>query len=483
MTEPASSEAAPLAFDFIPNHIQLLVRHTQALSADHFGALTQALTTQLGRHVRQRGEALTFNTNRQPAFSILPLEVETGSTLQTVIDALNRLTGESLTGLLQNSAFPTQAWQGQTQPLVAEPNWFTMSSNHGQGTGGTGSWPTPGDPNAPDPSQAAPLIQGSSKEPVTLVMLDTHLTSAGQAHIPSHLLNRLTFQMPMPASVHLDIAGHHVNGHQYLLTSHGVFGAYQAIRLIDKLAAANPNTVDPNQIHITIYEALNHFGVGSVAWICQILHTLSQQLAATPQRIVINLSLVLHAPAGGATALQAICDMLESQGAAIVAAAGNEAQRSYNAGLPRPEPMQPAAFGSVIGVSALAIDSSGGLNSAPYSNLSDGLTSTPPQRAGFAAIGGGVTAFNNATQVYEASTPEVNGPFVDVFPGGQANSKHWAFWSGTSFAAPRLSALAAVLLSTGAHALNASLRQVIEAEILQHYTSGLTAHHEPKMEA
>lgn len=489
MTEQSSSEAPPLSFDFLPNQIELLVRHTLELSPTHFEALTQALSTQIGRNLRQRGEALTFRAGGQPAFSILPIEAglpaDEAQTIQPVIASLNGLSSEDLTGLLQNSDFPTQAVEGQAQPLVAEPNWFTLSSNHGQGTGGTGSWPLPADPSLPVlvlSQQTVPQITAKTNAAVTLAFLDTHLISGGHAQVDPAILSRLTFDsdLPITAAAHLALAGHHVNGHPYLMTSHGLFAAFQALRLIDRLAVANPSVVIPSNINVIIYEALDHFGVGEVHHI----YTILQRLSQTPQPLVINLSLVLHAPAGGAANLQTICDLLESQGAVIVAAAGNEAQRSYNAGLGRPEPMQPAAFGSVIGVSALALNQAGALNSAPYSNLSDTLNTSQTQRTGFAAIGGGSNALNPTTQIYEASTNEVSGPFVDVFPGGQTNPHHWAFWSGTSFAAPRISALAAVLLSTGAYAVNpsASTRANIEAEILSNYRFSFTTDNEPTVE-
>jgi subtilisin family serine protease len=133
--------------------------------------------------------------------------------------------------------------------------------------------------------------------------------------------------------------------------------------------------------------------------------------------------------------LQWLCDILQDQDTIIVAAAGNDGLNGD-----RPPARYPAALDGVLGVGALAR----GDIPAEYSNLSD-----KPIRAGVATFGG--RANNGAAQPGESVLGVYTGPLPGATLGTTIpNTSGWAWWAGTSFAAPILSGSLAALLAGGA---------------------------------
>jgi subtilisin family serine protease len=119
----------------------------------------------------------------------------------------------------------------------------------------------------------------------------------------------------------------------------------------------------------------------------------------------------------------------------VVAAAGNDTvnnQHYFTSSGPA-NTRYPAAFGSVLGVAALDRHNT----PATYSNAADA-----PQHDGVATFGGAATehaalAEHGMLGVYTA----------DTFPDQSENTNGWAWWAGTSFAAPVVTGTLAALLS------------------------------------
>jgi subtilisin family serine protease len=119
-----------------------------------------------------------------------------------------------------------------------------------------------------------------------------------------------------------------------------------------------------------------------------------------------------------------LCDAAESRGIRMVAAAGNDSVPGRR--LPA---RYPAAYPSVIGVGALQKNRT----TAPYSDESD-----QPLSDGILTFGGGIGPVKvDACGCEVADTVDgVLGLYVGRFPDGSPSTNGWAYWSGTSFAAP-----------------------------------------------
>lgn len=114
---------------------------------------------------------------------------------------------------------------------------------------------------------------------------------------------------------------------------------------------------------------------------------------------------------------------------ATIAAAGNDNTDPNN----RPAARYPARYSTVTGISAL--NRTGGF--ASYSNLAD-----DPLTRGLAAFGGDIG-------------DGLLGVYTGAFPNGAPNTNGWARWAGTSFAAPVISGLVAILCGQGHSPTNA----------------------------
>ncbi len=257
------------------------------------------------------------------------------------------------------------------------------------------------------------------------------------------------------------------------------------------------------QARIECIRVLNDSGIGDFAVICKALEDIQTRMETEGEKlgqVVVNLSLVIT-PADEEIAglwygddccchaedlasmmnevkllrlgLHTVIKSLTTRGAVVVAAAGNDSNadarydsmgmpRGMGMGLPaRLGPRYPAAFPEVISVGAVYKDGS----AARYSDF----PALPPNHNGIATYGGGIPdAVPPATlppgapppppgaKTWAIVTDAVIGvysspnfsmlsatdlPPADYHAPGDSNA--WAYWSGTSFATPIVSAVAA----------------------------------------
>lgn len=210
---------------------------------------------------------------------------------------------------------------------------------------------------------------------------------------------------------------------------------------------------------IHLIRVLDDTGVGDLLLLLNVLAALPSLLAprGSGRKLAINLSLMAGLPLSAElpahwfpraasepatllrtwsamsatfetihTGLAAVIDWLEEQGVLVVAAAGNDARPEDI----RPEPRYPARYDTVLGVAA--VNAAGGPSA--FSNQGD-----------FIQIGNGVAVFGGdagdaATQAVVGIFSQSEFPFVS---SGAKNETGWAYWSGTSFATPVITAIAA----------------------------------------
>lgn len=269
--------------------------------------------------------------------------------------------------------------------------------------------------------------------------------------------------------------------HDYSMRDHGLFVA----GIIHTIAPA---------AQIRLIEVLNEYGVGYLDTIVRAFRQLQAEHLADNTPLVINCSLTLNMPLGDhwqpdpaqeddledatvfrstrglagrdpaqlsqreqeilnqldllSLAMEWVCTSLYSHNIVVVAAAGNDADVTGKKGAPpRPQARCPAAFPSVVGVGAL--DKT--LKQTGYSNHPD---RQPGQ--GLATFGGDevVVPAGGGRKLRKAKPGEaLLGAYIGFFPadagGTIANGNGWAWWSGTSFAAPVVSGALAWIVGNG----------------------------------
>jgi subtilisin family serine protease len=141
--------------------------------------------------------------------------------------------------------------------------------------------------------------------------------------------------------------------------------------------------------------------------------------------------------------LRLLFESLSAQGALIVAAAGNDSVQVTQRGqAPRP-PRAPARYETVLSVTSV--------NSRFTPSNFANAANMPPVDTGVATFGGDGSGVTDRNGLPDA----VRGIYISPsFPGGEQNVSGWADWSGTSFAAPIISALGAHLMAQGWSASN-----------------------------
>ena len=272
-----------------------------------------------------------------------------------------------------------------------------------------------------------------------------------------------------------DIYGRHVG---FNMADHGMFIA----GIIRDLAP---------EADIECIRVLDDFGVGDICTLHDVLIEIYDRMSTgdlQDKPVVINLSLVVLPPEDDIPeevtsdilestrdALNRLLQCLVDQGAIFVAAAGNDSDPRMNASENRFGPRYPAALAS-DNHAMTAMISVGAVNrnkqAAKYSNY--------PGTHGIATYGGDVpkpdpwmpSAIDYVTAgvdtqnidalcgVYTAAQHPAlskNDP-ESVYPVPNCNA--WAYWSGTSFATPIISALAARVLQKRDHK-DIDVRQVI----------------------
>ncbi len=256
---------------------------------------------------------------------------------------------------------------------------------------------------------------------------------------------------------HAPHEGHRLEDYNYPMSDHGLF------------VAGIVHSIAP-QAKIHLIRVLNDYGVGNLAALLDGLR-LAQELGAN-MPLVINCSLTLNVPPGQATnltniqvphghslleklqgrqacalvvdsvfPLASICELLapnEDSPAkiVIVGAAGNDSL-PLNRGNHR-QAGYPAALDTVVGVGAIGVDG----EPLKFSNNSDSnLSAQKIEQAGLATFGGDdASSGKPVLGIYTAEYfPDFGGP----------NANGWAYWSGTSFAAPIISGIAALGLACG----------------------------------
>lgn len=278
------------------------------------------------------------------------------------------------------------------------------------------------------------------------------------------------------------VDGIKVEGHFYPMSDHGLFVA----GIIHSIAPT---------VKLRLIEVLNEHGVGYIDTIAYALYRLGTEWKEQPQdqkkALVINCSLTIVVPlAGQRTINEATEDELEmvekdlfsaipttdyesaspaekevreqldllaqslewvflsaqNMTVVTVAAAGNDGVASQNEPASRREARCPAAFVTVVGIGALDDND----DTTAYSNKADRQINQ-----GLATFGGAEdTSGGGSSPYYALAGQAVLGVYIGDFYDGtglrrSVNSNGWAWWSGTSFAAPIVSGYLAKLVAEG----------------------------------
>jgi len=133
--------------------------------------------------------------------------------------------------------------------------------------------------------------------------------------------------------------------------------------------------------------------------------------------------------------LEFLFNQLYGLGKQAIAAAGNDARDKV-----RTPARYPAALKSVKGVGAFPRSleklSTGKYRPSVFSNLSESPDKKGVVTRGIGTLGG-----------EEGDRQGVLGLYIGEFPDGSRNDSKWAWWAGTSFAAPILTGTVASILS------------------------------------
>ncbi len=261
----------------------------------------------------------------------------------------------------------------------------------------------------------------------------------------------------------------HDQPEHFQMVDHGLFALGLIYDILGKSA----------ELHLI--RVLNEYGIGDVLAINQALAMLPRLLLGSDDpspdgdKLVVNLSLGSEVPIPErllerwlpttakdpqklAANLPHICMLLDQihgnvadtttwlteRGVLVVAAAGNDALRP-DVGGDRPPPRFPARYEDVLGVAAV---SKQWRSAALYSNRGDTVIQAG---SGHIATFGGNVVPSSADD--HAAETDANDSLTGVasaatLAGGRTNDTGWARWSGTSFATPIISAVAARLWMT-----------------------------------
>jgi len=406
----------------------------------------------------------------------------------------------------------------------ASPNWLSVPSPDNGGGSGPGGRPIQA-PDAQTEQDYRFALQNlisldgaAAGGEVDVAILDSapsdvQLNLARETW-PNHLLlpgllGQLNVHHADPLGIELPLLDEvRVKHHDYVMTDHGIF------------AAGIIHSIAP-KARLHLIEVLNAYGVGTLWSIAQGLHWLAEQRKQqAPQMgqqtpLLINCSLMLVTPLLGHSnkdlesiwpqrfkipkkmdqfefkvltlGLEWICASLRSANVLIVASAGNDGDdpdakhNREQEGIPAKDrehgpgeakywvqARYPAAYTTVLGVGALLEDTT---KPADYSNLAD-----RPQGTGIATFGGGKDQNSGEAEKDHGVLGVFIGKFPVPKPGSATaasgapleydyfvNNAGWAWWAGTSFAAPLITGTVAALISPGGNlaaaerALNAAV--------------------------
>lgn len=471
---------------FLPGRMVLQIQHGEAaLERERIEGWLRSIAPR----ARLEGDPITLRAGEAGYRSLLSVEVDDNDQqlLQRLLE-LNR---------------PGEKREGDGLRLLsAGPDWLASCSQQGGSpTGGPGGWPTPvTDFTTPNLSQVLQGAQWRIRRPaaaqswgagrgVNVAILDTlpdvhHLAqvyareheraSRGNAHpLALRLLQpngRVKFY---PASYEAleRLAASRTACHEYKMADHGLFIA----GLIHEIAP---------EANLHLIEVMNEYGVGDSFSLGQGIQKLQELIERSSGPWVVNCSFMVDAPdPRGADArpyypptgslktwlekleqeelvqqlermlastreLYALLDTTqERRRVCLVAAAGNDSGQAPTEDCTRMPTTDryrarfPAAFDEFIGVAALTRGAAP--RPAGYSNYADN-----PANSAFAALGGEAGPGQGVLGIYLGDFPVQRNP--DGSFDYQVNTGGWAWWAGTSFAAPMVSGLAAAILSTPA---------------------------------
>ena len=352
------------------------------------------------------------------------------------------------------------------------PNWLASTLHHGGSTGGPGSMPA----RKPELEEDQHKFRLKGKQPphislllhkspvaeegkVQVAILDTARPLSDFDAFPSKVRDMFIGVQVVPYLDPQELSNFDPYAtwpHHYEMRDHGTF-----ITSIVRAIAS--------EAKIYLHEVLNSFGMGSLKSIAQGL----ADAASQPTPLVINCSFVLednleelkeklkdytallklHIQALMKLPLQEVfTNMTSIPDVVVVAAAGNDNDSSP---VNRPDPRFPAAYNKVLSVAALpkgnprhpqsTAPESRKYKAAGYSNLAHAAGSSK-EAYSFATFGGDLVHGSSRPSggvlgVYIGGIPTQNPD--GTFNPGPVNTTGWAQWSGTSFAAPIISALLA----------------------------------------
>ncbi|MDQ2717844.1 MAG: S8/S53 family peptidase [Chloroflexota bacterium] len=364
------------------------------------------------------------------------------------------------------------------------PNWLVTAAPVHYSAGGAALPPRPAPPLDVAAKEKPPLgwhtsfvNQGTLLDPnggqeVTIAVLDTAhhpdrlLSAASRPEFQRHwLLQRLANDLrsengafeinydryPLPNDVRTG-RDRYGEASYYMMPDHGIFVA-GIIR--DLLPRAR----------IRLIRILNDYGACDLYNLFAALTDLEKELAATStRRFVINLSLtvmpdalrlpyiwfddrqwastqlasVTRVLAHIEEGLRLLFESLFAHGALIVAAAGNDSQVANKQGQRIRPPRAPARFETTMSATSV--------NSRARPSLFANMAGVPSASTGVATFGGDSDGLVDANELPDA----VRGVYISsVFPSNEQNTSGWADWSGSSFSAAIISALAGHLMARG----------------------------------
>jgi hypothetical protein len=402
------------------------------------------------------------------AFSIITCELNGAPTNPTgLLDIVDKLNKQSSRNVGDQQASVT----GLTI-YGASPNWLTSVASQSGGTGGPGGKPSPYYGNRKNAPYYLDIITNLKNkkiygdgEGVDVAILDTAPCAqdlvAAYKEWPDHPLiatllgpNGKLHLYPATYNELLRLTCTSLNDHDYKMTDHGLF-----------IAGIIHSIVPKAEIHLI--EVLNQYGVGDFTSFAQGLLKVWTEIFKPDRLGVVNCSFTFESPrhnnhcrhmgqTGDPDAefeqavrefsksdqatqltLEFLFNQLYGLGKQAIAAAGNDARDRDTERTPA---RYPAALKSVKGVGAFPKSleklPTGKYRPSVFSNLSESPNKKGVVIRGIGTLGG-----------EEGEGKGVLGLYLGEFPGGWENDSKWAWWAGTSFAAPILTGTVASILS------------------------------------
>jgi len=471
-----SAEKPHQVIHFRPGQLAYLVTHQGQLTQDQLLALFRWSNTVSDKACLLPRRVLSF-----PATPPVRVEPEPGQPAPAQIDQRNPFSlifadvqgvGDDTDQLLElikklDDARDRQPVDEITLERVSA-NWLASGGSQPGSTGGPGGKPTVFGGKVEDANKMAGFtvpasIKGQGKG-VDVAILDTapclhdladaynnwcgeNLWTQPSSQHPHALIRTLLGpQSPLrlyPASYEdlRRMGSIESDEHPYPMPDHGLF------------AAGIVHTIAPRAT-IHLVEVLNRYGIGDFESVTVGLQRVIDQIQRYPGRsVVVNCSFVLNLPIRTeqchhdsettiwttygrnwlehqGDGLMYIADLVYALNSRVIAAAGND-----RTGPGSVDARYPAAFPSALGVGALprlGSEPPGLFTKADYSNVAD-----KPESEGMTTLGGEEGAENGVLGIY-----------LGEFPDHTSNETKWAWWAGTSFATPIISAVTAAVLSS-----------------------------------